>query len=942
MRGEVVRSGVPLSRVVAVLAELGQGRVQIGSGYLVRDRLVITAEHCTRDKTTGAAAVSLAVVGAADGVRVTATVHAAAASADVALLELADRPIPDTSESPAFARVDRSRSGQLLDCVAIGFPAWQLDPVDGQRSTTELHGTIRLTESADAKHLLLRDQLLEGVASRGTSPWAGMSGALVFYQGRGIGVVVQHNPAQGNSSVRLAPFDVLAERADAGTRAVADALGLPAAAAMTSLSGQAALYERPQFTVGSPETALFQLPPEGTALVGREAELSRIRDHLVGHDAACVVLTGMGGAGKSALALRAAHSMTDRYPDGQLYIDMRGDGSAPLAEEAALAYLLLSLGLAEEVLSRSLEHMVALYRSRTARMRLLVVLDNVADEEQVRHLRLAGPRTATLVTARRPVLTLGNALQLQVPPLPPAASTALLTAFVGDREDVGKIAAMAGGNPLALSIVGAQWRRQAHRSADDVFNSLTRTDNLLDKLSVGDRAVRASIRFTYDGLSRAEQVAFERLCLPSWRQLADMWVFPLLGYQKMDDATVLLDNLAEAQLLEPMGGGYYRMHDLVQGFGRELLGEHRRDPAYETALRVAIAEYVQWRHGTVQGWRDVVTPTIAQAKAEQGDRVIRLVRANFDIERSNLAGDLFLLNHEGLHGITTMLAEAVVELISRDPDPLELRLIGQLVTAAATITKDPAATVEGLLAQHRALHMLGESFASDLLAEAEALAESTDDRNLRARVRLEQFRRGLESGIPVAEPTGLDDDLLPSLRVQVLDARAMSCVLADDLAEAITHLTTAAHIVNENPSECPAVLHADLQLHAGRLLFEAGDPDESLETVYDAMNAYAELHHRDDSSIAGLQLALALSAAGRHGQALTFFDLCEPYFARRGYLAAQSLALRGTVVAKRALRRRREAKADERRLHAIGAAAAGGSEDAVRSCWTDRILNTAV
>jgi Trypsin-like peptidase domain/Sel1 repeat len=234
--------GIPIDRVVAVVASLENGLEQVGSGYLVGGRLVLTAEHCTRDKKTGQPPSSLRVVRASDGLEAGARVRVASRVVDVAVLDLHDNAQwPTGLSAPLFSRVDRTYSGELVGCEAIGYPLWQLDPVDHQRSTAELHGTIRRTEDAESQYLLLRDPLLASVGTpqaaaeavgsdaEMASLWGGLSGALVFYASAALGVVVQHHPRQGASAVRLVPFERIATSHDAQTCAVAAALGLPSA-----------------------------------------------------------------------------------------------------------------------------------------------------------------------------------------------------------------------------------------------------------------------------------------------------------------------------------------------------------------------------------------------------------------------------------------------------------------------------------------------------------------------------------------------------------------------------------------------------------------------------------------------------------------------------------------------------------------------------------------
>ena len=237
-------AGVPSDRVVAVVASLDTGLVQIGSGYLVTARRVLTAGHCARDERTGRPAASLRVQRRSGGPDAPATLVAAGADLDIAVLAVGDEPgwaIPAGLDPPRFGRVDRSHTGELRDCEAVGFPLWQLDPRDHGRNAAELRGTIRVTEDMESGFLVMRDPALADVGGPGTtaswdrargSSWGGLSGALVFCQGLALGVVVQHHPRQGGSAIRILPAERFAApgaSGDASVAEVAAALGLPAA-----------------------------------------------------------------------------------------------------------------------------------------------------------------------------------------------------------------------------------------------------------------------------------------------------------------------------------------------------------------------------------------------------------------------------------------------------------------------------------------------------------------------------------------------------------------------------------------------------------------------------------------------------------------------------------------------------------------------------------------
>lgn len=230
------QEGVPRDRVVAVVARLEDGREQWGSGYAIGSRLVLTAEHCTRDKLAGGHSRAIRVVRASDGATCGVSNVVASAPLDVAVLELADdAPWPASLGPPDCARVDRSRSGVLLNCEAVGYPLFQRDPEKRTRDTAEFHGVIYQTDEAESGRILAREPLIHpgpiapGNEREAPSPWGGLSGALLFHKRRAIGIVVEHHPRQGASALRAVGFDTVARMATTEEKAksIAKALRLP-------------------------------------------------------------------------------------------------------------------------------------------------------------------------------------------------------------------------------------------------------------------------------------------------------------------------------------------------------------------------------------------------------------------------------------------------------------------------------------------------------------------------------------------------------------------------------------------------------------------------------------------------------------------------------------------------------------------------------------------
>ncbi|GAA1789832.1 hypothetical protein GCM10009712_41500 [Pseudarthrobacter sulfonivorans] len=233
------QTGVELDRVVAVMATWADGHAEVGSGYLVTGRLVLTAGHCIRDKKSGKPAAEIKVVQASDGATVPGGNVIVCPELDVAVITLEDdAPWEAELSAVVFARVDRSRAGILEDCQAIGFPLFQSDSVG--RATSEVHGTLYQTDGAESGQLLIRDpnirpgppfaqntRKIPSPQAPHPSPWGGFSGATVFHHGLAIGVIIEHHPAQGGSALRATAFDTLMAADDPEARRIADALGLP-------------------------------------------------------------------------------------------------------------------------------------------------------------------------------------------------------------------------------------------------------------------------------------------------------------------------------------------------------------------------------------------------------------------------------------------------------------------------------------------------------------------------------------------------------------------------------------------------------------------------------------------------------------------------------------------------------------------------------------------
>lgn len=323
---------------------------------------------------------------------------------------------------------------------------------------------------------------------------------------------------------------------------------------------------------------------------------------------------GPGGIGKSALAVQAAHGLRDEFPDGQLYAELRGHTAAPAHPGAVLDSFLVALGVPPAALPRSLADKASSYRSRLAERRMLVILDDAADESQVTPLVPGSETCAVLVTSRRRMTGLPGAHHVELGALPIADGVSLLARVIGEDRVGGEAAAaqemvrLCDGLPLALRIVGARLAARRHLRIEHYARVLRDEDQRLDLLVHGRLAVRDSMAGTYETLVPAARRLFRRLAaLP----MPDVpyWVGAVLLDTDLADGEDLLGDLVEAQLIEVVTGDArqtprFRMAKLVRLFARERLqDEEAPDGIRATAARalagwLALAEEA---HGLICG-----------------------------------------------------------------------------------------------------------------------------------------------------------------------------------------------------------------------------------------------------------------------------------------------------------------------------------------------------
>jgi DNA-binding SARP family transcriptional activator/tetratricopeptide (TPR) repeat protein len=321
-----------------------------------------------------------------------------------------------------------------------------------------------------------------------------------------------------------------------------------------------------------------QLPFDVSAFTGRVGEMAEL-DRLL-DESPLLCVTGTAGVGKTALAVRWAHQVRDRFPDGQLYLNLRGyDPSQPTNPADALATLLKVLAPADPPIPLDLEERAARYRSAIAGRRMLIVLDNAATAEQVRPLLPGAAGCVVLVTSRDSLaglVSLHGARRVGLDLLPQSDAVALLRRLVGPRIDdettvAAALADLCARLPLALRVAAELAVSRPAAPLSDLVWEL-RPRGRFDLLSAdGDQpaAVRAVFSWSLRHLSAAAARTFVLLGLHPGAQFDSYAAAALIGGDP-DGASRVLDMLTRAHLIHEVGYDRFGIHDLLRSYATGL------------------------------------------------------------------------------------------------------------------------------------------------------------------------------------------------------------------------------------------------------------------------------------------------------------------------------------------------------------------------------------
>ncbi|WP_439663449.1 AfsR/SARP family transcriptional regulator [Lentzea sp. HUAS TT2] len=594
-----------------------------------------------------------------------------------------------------------------------------------------------------------------------------------------------------------------------------------------------------------------QLPFDIADFTGRTVEVATLGRRLAeeGTGSRLCTIFGKPGAGKSTLAMHVAHRVREQFPDGQLYVSLRGTRAVRPEPVEVLAGFLRALGVADSAIPDEADERARLYRTMLADRRILVVLDDVADEKQIRPLLPGGHTAAVLVTSRERLSALDGATHLDLHVLADEEAVQLLDRVVGgDRVAAEPLAAqeivrLCGRLPLAVRIAGARLAARQRWQLGRLADRLRVQQRVLQELSIGDLEVRGSLALSYDGLSERERMALRRLGLLDLSSFGGWVVAPLLGCSATD-AEDVVERLVDAQLLDvsttdDSAALRYQIHDLTRAFARE------RGEAEETAetIRTAVSRAAECWLGLVE---------VAGS---------RMPHATFDSERSGL--------------LDRYLDEAQVDEIVADPeswfDAEQGGLVGVVERVSELDLTDVATRLAATLCSSRfsVRNLFGQWYRTHTAA-LEA-ARRAGDRLGEARLlvglgwlryeqdRFDESATYYEQALTAYEQSG-DRRGLATTRL------ALSTVQREH-GQLTAARSSLEQVLSELQLPEDRLVIAQARHGLGRVLTEQGELDAGLAACEQACAEYEEIGDQRGWAIALRSVGIVHRAAGRLEQA---------------------------------------------------------------------------
>jgi len=392
------------------------------------------------------------------------------------------------------------------------------------------------------------------------------------------------------------------------------------------------------------------------------------------------LVAGTGGLGKTTLAVHTAHRLRARFADGQLYVNLQGATSQPAVPADVLARFLRELGVDAAQVPVSVEERAALYRTRLAGRRILIVLDDARDAAQVRPLLPGSASCGVLVTSRGRLPDLVGSRLVDLDVLDKDEARALLVRIVGARrlaaepEATAEVLAACAGLPLAIRIAGARLATRTGWTIKTLARRLADEHRRIDEFRVGDLAIRACFQVSFATLPAADAGGVD----PARAfRLLGLWQGPSIGLaaaaalvgEPEDDVADALEVLVDAHLLQSPAAERYRCHDLLRVYAAERAEAEEARQDRDDAVRRVLTWYLH----TAEAAACVISPHHTRVALDAGDLLVAPLAFGSleealrwcETERAGLVAATKQAAGYGLHEIAWKLPAAAMSFFYR-------------------------------------------------------------------------------------------------------------------------------------------------------------------------------------------------------------------------------------------------------------------------------------
>ncbi|MFJ2596346.1 AfsR/SARP family transcriptional regulator [Streptomyces erythrochromogenes] len=452
-------------------------------------------------------------------------------------------------------------------------------------------------------------------------------------------------------------------------------------------------------------------------------------------------LAGIGGVGKTTLAVHVAHAARPHFPDGQLYVDLQGTDARPAEPEAVLGSFLRALGTPDTAIPDSPAERAALYRSTLDGRRVLVLLDNARDAAQVRPLLPGTAGCAALVTSRVRMAGLAGAHLVDLDVMSPDEALQLFTRIVGEervraeRQAALDVVGACGFLPLAIRIAASRLAARRTWTVSVLAAKLGDERRRLDELQAGDLAVKATFELGYGQLEPAQQRAFRLLGLADGPDISLSAAAAVLDLPEYDTED-LLEALVDCSLLESAAPGRYRFHDLVRLYARACAERDEQPPSErEAALDRLLDFYLATASGVYALERPGDRLPAHLSDTHYPGLVFAEPRAALDWLHTEAGPLLACVRQASVRGGDSPVLRRAVDLLWAAKDLAESGANSKQYESAATALRDAAQAAKDPYAEGRArttltnVHLVAGRFAEadDEARQATALAREAGD-----------------------------------------------------------------------------------------------------------------------------------------------------------------------------------------------------------------------